>query len=367
MNKHPYFSTLISVLALGGLLSTPVLAQDDSTTALEEVIVTATKRAESLQDIAMSVTVMDEQVLEQMGAVGFFDYATSVPNLSFGHIADGTFTSNGVQIRGIAGFGTTGFYIDEIPIPESMNPKVIDVLRIEVLRGPQGSLYGARNMGGTVRLITKRGDPTMTEFKAHATAGTVDEGTWDYQGDAAFNVPISENAAFRGSVYYVRQSGLYEVEVDNPFVTGDEMSLKNVDEGKYRGLQALITWNVTDTFTVEPRFMYQKSNLDWLPYGDHSPDNFTNFRRVFLPEPNEEEWSIASLTLTWDTEWGNFVSATAFLNRDTDEREDFGGFMNWFAGVLPGGTEDYIAPMALIIATNDRDQFTPGNPLCFGF
>jgi outer membrane receptor protein involved in Fe transport len=359
MKKRLTFTVTILSFALASLFTGPVLAQDDEDkTSLEEVIVTATKRAESLQDIAMSVTVMDAQTLEQMGAIGFFDYATSVPNLSFGHIADGTFTSNGVQIRGIAGFGTTGFYIDDIPIPESMNPKVIDVARIEVLRGPQGSLYGARNMGGTIRMITKRADPTMTELKAHASAGSVSEGSWDYQGDAAFNVPISETAAFRGSVYYIRESGLYEVEKDNPNIVGDEFSLKNVDEGKYRGLQAMITWNATENFTVEPRFLYQKSNLDWLPFGDNSPDNFTNKRLNGIAEPNEEEWSISSLTLNWNTDWGNFTSATAFLNRETDEREDFSEFMNFFSGAL-GGDPGYVPPGgSQIIALNDRDQFT---------
>jgi len=363
-NKNLFNQTKPLVLAIAMAMTftaNTAIAQDDQDEeflGLEEVIVTATKRAESLQDIAMSVTVMDKQTLEQMGAVGFFDYATSVPNLSFGHISDGTFTSNGVQIRGIAGFGTTGFYIDEIPIPESMNPKVMDVARIEVLRGPQGSLYGARNMGGTVRLITKRADPTKTEFDAHASTSNVSEGGWNYQGDAAFNIPLSENAAFRGSVYYLRDSGIYDIEVDNPYSDADTARTeKDVDDAEYRGLQAMITWHVNDNFTVEPRFLYQKSNLDFLPYGDYKPENFVNNRLVGLAEPNEEEWSIASLTLTWDTDYGNYISATAFLNRDTDESEDMTELAN-FLGLI-SGEPTYVPPDGtLIVATNEREQFT---------
>jgi outer membrane receptor protein involved in Fe transport len=337
MKKFPLIAALSAAIA-GSLGTAQTWAQDEA--SLEEVIVTATKRAESLQDIPMAVTVMDEQRLEQMGAVEFFDYAISVPNLSFGHIADGTFTSNGVQIRGIAGFGTTGFYIDEIPIPESMDPRVLDVARVEILRGPQGSLYGARNMGGTIRLITKRADPTETTFKVHGFAGTVSEGSMDWGGDVEFNVPISDTAAFRGSAYYMQDTGVYDYTFDNPFTDTDTpTSLENVDDAKVRGLPAMITWNVTDQFTIEPRFMYQKTNLDWLPFGDFEPDNFDNTRLTFIPEPNEEKWSISSLTMTFENNWGRFLSSTAFFTRDTDEREDF-------------------TPGTFIQAINDREQFT---------
>ena len=119
--------------------------------AIEEIIVTATKRETSLQDTAMSITAIGEFELQRIGAEGIFDYGVKIPNLGFSNEADGRFNSGSPAIRGVAGggvIGATGFYIDDIPVPEYMNPRVSDISRVEVLRGPQGTLYGARSMGG---------------------------------------------------------------------------------------------------------------------------------------------------------------------------------------------------------------------------
>jgi len=354
-------AALSSTLGIALLTALPAFAQEQGhylaeTDLLEEVVVTATRREESLQDIPMAVTVLSGTLLERMGALEFMDYATSVPNLSFGAVYEGVFTSRGVQIRGIAGRGTTGFYIDEIPIPESMNPRVIDIERIEVLRGPQGSLYGAGNMGGTVRMITKRADPELTEARAHAFAGSVFEGNWDWGVDAAVNLPMGDSAAFRGSVYWLEDTGIYDYTFDNPSIPGDEFSLSNLDDGNARGLQALVTWNVTQDFSVEPRVMYQKTHLDWLPFADNDPENFENRRLAFVEEPNEEEWTITSLTLRWDTRWGSFISATGYFDRTTNQREDSTEVTNFQVGLL-GGDPSYVGP-APIMARREFEQFT---------
>src|ERR1700742_3037696 len=125
---------------------------------LEEVVVTAQKRAESEQSVPMSMTTFGSVALEQKAINNFFDYATKVPNLAFAPTGDGVGTARTVSIRGISGDNVTGFYIDDTPLPDSLDPRVLDIDHIEVLRGPQGTLYGARSMGGTVRIITKQAD-----------------------------------------------------------------------------------------------------------------------------------------------------------------------------------------------------------------
>src|ERR1700732_1177754 len=123
---------------------------------IPEVVVTAQRRSESLQDVPLSITAIDARNLEQKAIYSFFDYGGKVPNLAFADTGDGSGTARTISIRGISGDGTTGFYIDETPVPDSIDPRIVDIQRIEVLRGPQGTLYGARSMGGTVRLITEQ-------------------------------------------------------------------------------------------------------------------------------------------------------------------------------------------------------------------
>src|SRR5947207_8359196 len=139
---------------------------------LEEVIVTAQKRSESEQSVPMSMTTFSSAALEQKSITDFFDYATKVPNLAFAPTGDGVGTARTVSIRGISGDNVTGFYIDDVPLPDSVDPRVLDIGHIEVLRGPQGTLYGARSMGGTVRVITK--EPELSKFSATVHAGLAD-------------------------------------------------------------------------------------------------------------------------------------------------------------------------------------------------
>src|SRR5580693_3953744 len=136
------------------------------TESLETITVTARKRDESLATVPISVTVFTGQALENYNIQSFTDYATKTPNVSFSYGGGPTGISDArtVAIRGITGqnlFGTagaTGFYIDDTPVPGSVDPRVLDLASIEVLKGPQGTLYGESSLGGNVRLITRQPD-----------------------------------------------------------------------------------------------------------------------------------------------------------------------------------------------------------------
>jgi len=131
---------------------------------LQEIIVTAQKRAETEQSVPLSITAFNAAALQQKEITEFFDYATKVPNLGFAMTGDGVGTARTISIRGISGDNVTGFYIDDTPLPDSVDPRILDVARIEVLRGPQGTLYGARSMDETMRVITETPD-----FKGFST------------------------------------------------------------------------------------------------------------------------------------------------------------------------------------------------------
>ena len=140
--------------------------------ALEEVTVTATKRSESVQNVPLSITTFSEKELEQKSITNFFDYGTKVPNLAFAMTGDGVGTSRTISIRGISGDNTTGFYIDDTPLPDSIDPRVLDIDHIEVLRGPQGTLYGASGLGGVIKYVTV--EPSTDGVHGHIEAGLSD-------------------------------------------------------------------------------------------------------------------------------------------------------------------------------------------------
>jgi len=167
-------SIQVSALALLTALATSAEAADatapakDASTEVREVIVTATKRSESIQRVPLSITAFGEQTLKDSGVAGLQDYAAAVPNLAIAYTGFLGATGQRITIRGIYGANTTGVYVDDTPLPESVDPRVLDLSRIEVLRGPQGTLYGARSEGGTVRLITNQPDATRFAASLHA-------------------------------------------------------------------------------------------------------------------------------------------------------------------------------------------------------
>src|SRR5438270_2934402 len=178
---------------------------------LEEVIVTAQKRSESEQTVPMSMTTFSSAALEQKSITNFIDYATKVPNLAFAPTGDGVGTARTVSIRGISGDNVTGFYIDDVPLPDSVDPRVLDIGHIEVLRGPQGTLYGARSMGGTVRLLTNQPDPTSFSAGVHTGASSTEHTTApNYVADGVVNVPlIADRLAMRMVGFFDREAGYF--------------------------------------------------------------------------------------------------------------------------------------------------------------
>src|SRR5690349_8858879 len=202
----------VSILSMTSAALASAAAETAANEGLEEVVVTAQKRAESEQSVPMSMTTFGSVALEQKAINNFFDYATKVPNLAFAPTGDGVGTARTVSIRGISGDNVTGFYIDDTPLPDSLDPRVLDIDHIEVLRGPQGTLYGARSMGGTVRLITQT--PDLEKFSATVHGGVSDTDHTDrpnYTVDAVVNIPlVQDQIALRVSGFYDDEAGYFK-------------------------------------------------------------------------------------------------------------------------------------------------------------
>ncbi len=355
-SKHSSFqlkTPLASALALAfaaTFMSGAAIAQDDqddSFAGLEEVIVTATKRSESLQEVGMAITAIGELELERLGAVSLLDFAVRVPNLAMAYEADGRFDSSSPSVRGVFGVGTTGFYIDDTQVNASLLPRVVDLERIEVLRGPQGSLYGARSMGGTIRMITNKAKLNETENKVHATLSSVKEGDQNWNFDGVFNIPVVEDKfAIRITAYYGQNSGIFDrTYIPQWTDSGGNVRQspgpafpvnKNVDDEKYWGGNIAATWVFTDNLSLDLKFMGQKVEADGLPFADVTPDNTITPRFFDSEEPGTDSWYIGSATFNWSLDAGDIVSTTSWYDRKTSEWEEEAAFLHWLFDAVIG-------------------------------
>ncbi len=320
--------------------STPGATQS----TLEEIIVTATKRSESLQTVPLSISAISGDSLEERGITEFFEYAVTIPNLSFGAAFDGVLSGRSISLRGIQGRNTTGFYIDDTPITETIDPKLLDIERIEVLRGPQGTLYGARSLGGTIRQISRRPDFDAVSGRVRAGISATDESDdLNYVVQGSVNVPFGDSAAAIFSGYYEESAGTFDRAVGTiadhlampATLAGDPTEvIEDVDSRETIALQASFRFDPSDRLSILPRVIYQRTELDGFPLADIDTENFSQNRDFNTAEGGEDEWTLLTLNINYESDAGTFTSATSYFDRETFEFEGSGSFIN-FLQALP--------------------------------
>ncbi len=355
-------SVLLGSTLLAGSFFPAAYAQEADPTApdqeivYEPIVVTSNKRAESIQTIGLSVSAISGDDLQAQGAADFDDYAITIPNLAFAATDDGILANRTISIRGIEGLNTTGFYIDDVPLDESIDPLVLDVERVEVLRGPQGTLYGARGLGGTVRIITKKPDFDVQESRVHAGLSFTEEGGANYVLDGATNIPLSDNAAIRLLGYYAFDEGIFDLNVGPAsapgqpgaagapgVLVGDPATQReNVDDKTTYGGQVAFLWEPTNNFSVTAKALAQKTEIDGFPLSDFTfdaaappaqitlaADDLVQNRLFDVREFGEDEWFQLSLTGAYETSFGTFTSSTGYFDRETLEGEDSSEFISF--------------------------------------
>jgi outer membrane receptor protein involved in Fe transport len=333
-----------AVIAAGSV-TTPGYAQTatsetTSSAALQEVIVTAQKRTESVQDVPVSITAISARDLEAMGAQQFFDYGTDIPNLSFGiGASDGNLAGRGIALRGIQGSNTTGFYIDETPVLETLDPHIVDIARIEVLRGPQGTLYGAESMGGTLRIITEQPDASAKGVtgQVHVGGSWTDHGGFNNLEEGAVNIPlIADTLAVRASAFHQFDDGWFNKDI-GPYSAPPTSTLTQVGSMRYYGAQFAIRYQPMSELSITPRIMFQRTEQDGVPYAYNYAENLTQ-REVFdIATGGSDKWYLASLTINYTAPFGSFVSSTAYFDRNTFETEDDTDYITYAFSPPPPG------------------------------
>ncbi|MEQ8406702.1 MAG: TonB-dependent receptor [Gammaproteobacteria bacterium] len=201
-------------IAIASAAALPAHAQ------IEEVLVTATKRPESMQDIPVAVSALEEESLDQLGITNFEDYLLQLPTVTAGGSGPGqntiyirgvASTTPGLTVAGVAGLApNVALYLDEQPLAQpgrNLDVYAADLARVEVLSGPQGTLFGASSQAGTVRLITNKPDPTGTSASVKFGSSFTKDGEMNNNVEAMLNVPVSDNFTLRGVVYVDNQGG----------------------------------------------------------------------------------------------------------------------------------------------------------------
>lgn len=288
---------------------------------MQEVTVTATRHEEVLSKVPISVSAYTQDSMDQMGIRDFTDVARYTPGVQ---IDAGQ--TNAISIRGISssgGAGTTGIYIDDTPIqiramgfnPDDTLPKTFDMERVEVLRGPQGTLFGAGSEGGTVRYIMTQPSTTKTSGYARAELSYTQGGTENYEAGAAFGAPIIDGSlGFRVSAWY-RKDGGYIDRVDpttlaivDPNANHDETTL----------LRGAMLWTPNDNVSVTPSLVWQNRerhdpSIYWPIYSDLNSNKFVSANPTAQPDP--DQYLLPALKITADFNGMEFVSNSSYYRR----------------------------------------------------
>ncbi len=300
---------------------------------LEPVIVTAERRSESIQDVPVSVTAISGETLEKFGAMRFDDYARTIPNLSFGTgNGFGVTTARTVTLRGVAGANTTSFYINDTPVPLSLDPRILDVERVESLRGPQGTLFGSSAMGGTVRVITHAADTKSGGGFVDASGFDVNHGGAGYNVSGTYNIPlIADQLALKVSAYNFFQPGIftheYGVATTPGFIVTPAQGAGRIDhvgdDFEFGGMATLTyTPESIAGLTLTPMAIFQSARSNGLPLADYSPSNLVQIRPLNVSEGTRDEWNFSSLTAKYQLGFGSFISSSTWFHRQAFDNED---------------------------------------------
>jgi len=323
----------IGLISLSILTSQPATAQTSSAAQVEEIIVTASKRESSIQDLPMSITALQSDTLDLMGAQNVTDFATFIPSVSYGFGSGDGRNALSFSIRGISGSRTTGFYVDETPLPNFVQPRMVDVARVEVLRGPQGTLYGASSMGGTIRIISNQPNTSEFEGLVDLEISNTEHGDMNYKVEGVVNIPLSQDKAALRLVGYIEdQDGVF----DRTFPSASDptvlTTIENVDNNKIKGFQASLGLTPNDKLNVVAKIAYNKQESDGASWSS-SVGDFDQNRLVDIAEFLDDEWTHAALTFNYSGDRFDFTSASSYFDREYIENEDITEIIQLFFGI----------------------------------
>jgi iron complex outermembrane recepter protein len=380
--------TVVGVLAAlygAAAFAADTTAVEETGGPLQEITVTATRREESLSKVPLSVTALTQDAMDIRGVKDFQDVARFTPGVNIDNAG-----TNNISIRGIAssgGAGTTGIYIDDTPIqiralafnPDDALPKTFDVDRVEVLRGPQGTLFGAGSEGGTVRYITTQPSLTTNSFYSREEVSFTQGGSESYEGGIAAGGPLIDGVLGARLTVWYRRDGGYIDRID-PTTLALQDKNANFDETVLYRLAAV--WAPNDQWTVTPSFYYQDRYRNdvqsyWPLYSNPDNNQFVSANPTQRSDP--DRFYLPALKIEGNLGFAKLISNTSYYHRKEETGYDgtlynlgfyqSGVFLNddgspasspypLLDGTglhLPAGATDYRSPASI---DNGQENFT---------
>jgi outer membrane receptor protein involved in Fe transport len=390
-------STALPTTALAQTAPAPAVqeGQDQS-----EIIITATKREENVQNVPINVIAIGTRRLDQLNISNFEDYTKQLPSVSFLTTQPGVTT---VYMRGVSAAGGTnaegnhsgplpqvGTYLDEQPVTTiggTLDVHIYDIARIESLSGPQGTLYGASSEAGTIRIITNKPELGVTTGRVDAELNTVAHGGVGGKIEGMINLPIAPMIAFRGVGFYQRDAGFIDNVFgsrtycgttvyddsdppaaigcihDGPTVTNAGLEKKNFNDQDTWGGRAALKVDLDDNWTATPTFMYQKTKAGGVFFYDPEIGDLKIDR--FRTEPSRDRFWQAALTVEGKIANFDVTYAGAYMDRKTFAINDYADYTDAYDQLYEnvGGLYYYFAlhgedglfldnPQQFIIGTN---------------
>jgi iron complex outermembrane receptor protein len=335
--------------ALGGIFAGAAIAQQSHSDPgqLEEIIVTAEKRESTVQTTPMSLTAVTGQDIRDRGLTNLGDLVLSVPGVSMRTSGPGM---TEFEMRGVASTGgnspTVGFYYDDTSLtaPAAANegkivisPALYDLNRVEVLRGPQGTLYGSGSMGGTIKVVPNAPNPEALEASTEAVFADTDHGGFDHAENAMVNLPFGGGlAALRIVGSYSRDAGWIDRIVIAPGefppavgntrgnvlaapVAADYHDVNDVERTTLR-VAALL--KPIDGLSITPSFFYQKMSAGGLPYIDSDPGTDAHYQPFDIAENYSDTFKLSSLNIKYATPILELDSITSYWTRNEPITQD---------------------------------------------
>ncbi len=341
---HVRNATLMATLATSSM----VYAQDSF--RLEEVVVTAQKRAESLQDVPISISALNQSDLDDLNITNFQDYVAQLPSISYTQRRPGQAS---LFMRGISEGGNSNqslqgpsvaIYLNEQPVTAigfNLDVHIYDVERIEVLMGPQGTLYGAASQAGNLRIITNKPDPSAFEAGFDVSAETISGGGDGWMTEGFINVPLGESAALRLTGWWDDDGGYIDAAPStisfplSGITRGNEGFVKDdFNESEKQGMRAALSVDLSDSWTTTASVMYQSLESDGV--WDHDPEGLGDFKvGRFFEDRQEDEWTQFSLTVQGDLGFADLTYAGSYLDRQFDTYSDYSHYS------IDGAVEPY--------------------------
>ncbi|HVW68983.1 MAG TPA: TonB-dependent receptor [Steroidobacteraceae bacterium] len=350
----------------------PQQSSGESAPALEEIVVTATRREENIQDVPVSITAFTQEQMDLQGVRQVDDIARLTPGLQFtrGNQGFGSSLSSSISIRGVSstiGAATTGVYIDDTPIQvnsttasgnynDNAYPQLFDVERVEVLKGPQGTLFGSGSEGGTVRFITPSPNLNSASMYVRSEASYTQDGAPSYEVGVAGGMPIIEGVlGFRASVWNRHDGGWID---DVNYYTG-QTTARNANYTDSTSARFALGWKPMDNLTITPSIFFQhvranQSDFFYLhsdgvtsanPFG---PGNLPTFVNTLGNPANgdyvnlhttgqyqDQHLALPALKIDYAFDHAELLSNTSYFDRSETAITDYSSLEagNW-AGVL---------------------------------